>query len=113
VTAVPLAPFAAEIYCRDLRDRTAGAPPGSAREFAWLWACAALDVRCDHLLIPVLVTPADLPLLDTLDRRNRERAWGLPPDYFRVRLQRGGCVLAVETPAAAPAEYPRCPAVLA
>ena len=113
MTSVPLAPFAAEAYCRDLRDRTAGAAPGSAREFAWLWACAALDIRCDNLLIPILITAADLPLLDTLDRHNQERGWGLPRDYFRERLERGGCVLAVEAPAAAPAEYPLCPTVLA
>jgi hypothetical protein len=53
----PLAPFAAERYLRDLRDCTAGAPPGTPRELAWLWACAALDVRCDNILIRSLSLP--------------------------------------------------------
>jgi hypothetical protein len=89
----PLAPFAAQRYLEDLRDRTAGAPPDSPRELAWLWACAALDVRCDFILIPVLVKPSGEPLLERLARQNRERGWGLPPDYFAARLARGGCLV--------------------
>jgi len=105
---VPLSPFAAELYLRELRDRTAGAPPGSARELAWLWACAALDVRCDSILIPILVLPEDLPLAETLERRNGERGWGLPPDYFRERLERGGCLLVLDGGARIADQYPRC-----
>ena len=107
----PLAPFAAERYLLDLRDRTAGAPPDTPRELAWLWARAALDVRCDSILIPILVTPADLPLLPTLARLNRDRAWLLPPDYFSVRLARGGCVLIVDAAPEIRGVYPRCPAL--
>jgi hypothetical protein len=92
----------------NLRDRTAGAPPDSPRDLAWLWACAALDVRCDHILIPILVTPEDLPLLETLARLNRDRAWQLPPDYFSSRLARGGCLLILSEPDLAN-PYPNCP----
>jgi hypothetical protein len=105
----PLAPFAAERYLLDLRDRTAGAPPDTPRELAWLWACAALDVRSDNILIPVLVTPDDLPLLETLDRLNRDRGWQLPPDYFAARLARGGCLLILDSVAQIGRLYPRCP----
>ena len=107
----PLAPFAAERYLLDLLDRTAGAPPDSPRELAWLWACAALDVRCDHILIPILVTREDLPLLPTLDRRNRERGWKLPPDYVAARLARGGCLLIVDSAPEIAALYPLCPSM--
>jgi len=89
---LPLAPFQAERYLIDLRDRTAGSPPESPRELAWLWACAVLDVRCDFILIPVLIED-DLPLLETLDRLNRERDWRLPADYFSSRLAIGGLLL--------------------
>jgi hypothetical protein len=103
------APFTAERYLLDLRDRTAGAPPDTPRELAWLWASAALDVRSDTILIPILVTPADLPLLETLDRLNRDRAWQLPPDYFASRLARGGCILILDSAPQFAAPYPRCP----
>ena len=106
---IPLAPFAAERYLGELRDQNAGAPEGSIREFAYLWACGILDVRADCLLIPVLVTAADEPLLESLERRNAERAWGLPPNYFRDRLEYGGCLLLVESGDCA-AHFPRCPA---
>jgi hypothetical protein len=106
----PRAPFAAERYLIDLRDRTAGAPEGSMREFAHLWALGALDVRTDCLLIPVLVTAADDPLTESLECRNAERGWGLPPRYFRDRLEYGGCLLLVETGDCA-AEFPRCLAI--
>jgi hypothetical protein len=105
----PIAPFAAERYLRDLRDRTAGAPPDTPRELAWLWSCAALDVRSDSILIPVLVTPSDLPLVKSLDRLNRDRTWELPPDYFPSRLARGGCLLILESVPQVAALYPRCP----
>jgi hypothetical protein len=105
----PLAPFAAERYLLDLRDRTAGAPPDTPRELAWLWVCAALDVRSDTILIPILVTPADLPLLETLDRLNRDRGWQLPPDYFAARLARGGCLLILDSVPQIGRLYPRCP----
>jgi len=105
----PRAPFTAERYLLDLRDRTAGAPPATPRELAWLWACAALDVRSDTILIPVLVTPADLPLLETLDRLNCDRAWKLPPDYFASRLDRGGCILILDSALELATLYPRCP----
>jgi hypothetical protein len=107
----PLAPFIAERYLTDLRDRTAGALPDTPRELAWLWACAALDVRSDSILIPVLVTAGDLPLIETLDRLNRERAWNLPPDYFRQRLDRGGCVLIVDSVPRGSVLYSQCPAL--
>jgi hypothetical protein len=106
---IPLAPFAAERYLIDLRDRTAGAARGSIRELAHLWALGVLDVRADCLLIPVLVTPREGPLIDALERRNGERDWGLPAAYFRERLEYGGCLLLIETGAGVPAEYPRCP----
>lgn len=108
----PLAPFAAERYLLDLRDRTAGAPPDTPRELAWLFACAALDVRCDNILIPILVTPTDLPLPETLVRLNRDRAWRLPPDYFEARLARGGCLLILDSAPQAAALYPKCPTLL-
>jgi hypothetical protein len=107
----PLAPFAAQRYLLDLRDRTAGAPPDTPRELAWLWACAALDVRCDSILIPVLVTPADLPLPETLARLNHDRGWQLPPDYFPARLARGGCLLIGDSASQIATHYPRCPAL--
>jgi hypothetical protein len=107
---IPLAPFAAERYLIDLRDRTASAPEGTIREIAWLWACAALDVRADCLLIPVLVTADDLPLVESLDSRNADRDWRLPPNYFRDRLSYGGCLLLVESGDCA-GQFPRCPVV--
>jgi hypothetical protein len=109
---IPRAPFAAERYLIDLRDRTASAPEGSARELAYLWACAALDVRADCLLIPVLVTADDLPLVESLDRQNAERDWRLPPNYFRDRLDYGGCLLIIDESAGpAAGAYPNCKAV--
>lgn len=99
----PLHPFLAERYCLDLRRRTANAPPGTPHELAWLWACAALDVRSDTILIPVLVT--DVPFLDKL---NRERDWRLPPDYFPTRLARGGCLL-IRTEPGIPNPHPNSP----
>jgi hypothetical protein len=110
---IPLAPFAAERYLIDLRDRTAAAPEGSIREMAHLWACGALDVRADCLLIPILVTAEDDPLLESLERRNIERGWGVPPNYFRDRLEYGGCLLLIEDGAHGAAQYRRCPAVTA
>jgi len=107
----PLFPFQAERYLADLRDRTAGSAPDTVREFAWLWSCGVLDVRSDNLLIPVLVTQADLPIEPTLARRNRERGWGLPDTYFRDRLERGGCLLLIESAGEASGLYPRCRAV--
>ncbi len=107
----PLAPFEAERYLVDLRDRTAGAAPGTAREWAWLWACGALDVRQDCILIPILVTGADLPLEAALERQNRERAWGLRTGWFAERLARGGCLLLIEGAADVAGAYPRCPAI--
>jgi hypothetical protein len=104
----PLAPFAAEHYLVDLRDQTAAAPEGSIREIAYLWACGALDVRDDCLLIPVLVTAADAPLLETLERRNIDRSWNLPPNYFRDRLEYGGCLLLLEEADEVAAQYPLC-----
>jgi len=111
IPLAPLAPFAAERYLIDLRDRTAGAAPDTPREWAWLWACGALDVRQDCLLIPVLVTAADLPLEAALERQNRERAWGLPDGWFAERLARGGCLLLVEGAEEAAGMYPRCRAI--
>ena len=104
----PLAPFAAERYLLDLRERTAGAPPGTPRELAWLWACAALDVRCDTILIPILVTPEDLPLEQTLAACNHSRAWNLPSDYFHARLARGACVLIPDSVPRIAGLYPAC-----
>jgi hypothetical protein len=105
----PRAPFQAERYLVELRDRTAGAPPDTPRELAWLWACAALDVRSDSILIPVLVTAEDFPLVETLARRNGEREWHLPPEYFAVRLSRGGCLLIVDSVSQMGGLYPECP----
>jgi len=105
----PLAPFAAERYLIDLRDHTAGAPADTPRELAWLWACAALDVRCDNILIPILVTPADLPLRETLARLNHARGWQLPPDYFEARLARGGCLLIIDSVPQIATLYDKCP----
>lgn len=107
----PLAPFAAERYLIDLRDETASAPEGTIREMAHLWARGVLDVRADCLLMPVLVMAADVPLPDALERRNAERGWGLPPGYFRDRLEYGGCLLLVEGGDDVAAQYPRCRAV--
>jgi hypothetical protein len=107
----PLAPFAAERYLIELRDSTAAAPEGTVREIAWLWACCALDVRADCLLMPILVTAEDLPLADTMDRRNIERGWGLPPRYFRDRLDYGGCLLLVESGAEVASQHSRCKAM--
>ena len=109
----PLAPFAAERYLTDLRDSNAGAPEGSVQEMAYLWACGALDVRTDCLLIPVLVTTADCPLLPSLEHRNVARGWGLPPNYFRDRLEYGGCLLLIDDGAGEEADrYPRCPRII-
>jgi len=109
----PLAPFAAERYLTDLRDSNAGAREGSVREMAYLWACGALDVRTDCLLIPVLVTADERPLLPSLERRNIERAWSLPPNYFRDRLEYGGCLLLIDDGGAEEADrYPRCPRII-
>jgi hypothetical protein len=105
---VPLAPFQAERYLIDLRDRTAGAAPGTPRECAWLWTCGVLDVRQDCILIPVLVTCADLPLEPTLECQNRDRAWGLPGGWFAERLARGGCLLFLDGAEEAARMYPRC-----
>ena len=104
----PLAPFAAERYLIELRDETVGAPEGSIREMAYLWARGCLDVRADCLLIPVLVTADDMPLLASLERRNAERGWGLPAGYFRDRLENGGCLLLLESGAETAAAYSRC-----
>lgn len=108
---VPLAPFSAERYLLDLRDATAAAPEGTVRECANLWARGCLDVRLDCILIPVLVTPLDHPLLQSLERRNAERKWGLPEGYFRERLAYGGCLLLLEDGATAAPEYSRCPVI--
>jgi hypothetical protein len=105
----PLAPFAAERYLIELRDRNADAPEGSISEVAYLWACGVLDVRADCLLIPVLATEADSPLLPSLERRNVECGWGLPPNYFRDRLEYGGCLLLIDGAPEVAAQYPRCP----
>jgi hypothetical protein len=110
---IPRAPFAAERYLADLRDRTTGAPEGSIREFAYLWACGLLDVRADCLLIPILVAAEDGPLIESLERRNIERGWGVPANYFRDRLEYGGCLLLIEDSGGDAARYPRCPAVTA
>ena len=108
----PLAPFAAERYLIELRDDNAAAPEGSIREMAYLWACGVLDARVDCLLIPVLATAESLPILEGLERRNVEHGWGLPTDYFRDRLEYGGCLLLIEEGAAEEADrYPRCPRI--
>ncbi len=104
----PLAPFEAERYLIDLRGRTAGAAPGTPREWAWLWACGALDVRQDCILIPILVTGADMPLEAALERQNRDRAWGLRAGWFAERLARGGCLLFLEGSEEAARMYPLC-----
>jgi hypothetical protein len=107
----PLAPFAAERYLIELRDGNAAAPEGSIREMAYLWACGVLDVRADCVLIPVLATADEVPLLASLERRNVERGWGLPPDYFRDRLEYGGCLLLIDGAPEVAGQYPRCLAI--
>ncbi len=97
-------PFLLQRYAADLRDRTAWAPdcaieswagPGVPREalyrIAHLWALGLLDCPFPTLLLPVLVTGS--PLLDALDRGNRERGWGLTREFFEERLASRACLL--------------------
>ena len=111
-----MAPFRLERYLADLRDGTAWAPdcpieeaagPGMPRPMlhrvAHLWALALLDDRFEELLLPVLVTES--PVLEALDRDNRERGWGVAREFFEERLAAGACLLLVD--GADTGEWPR------
>lgn len=119
-----MAEFRLERYLADLRDRTAWAPDVPIEEFAGptmpraalhriahLWTLGLLDDRFETLLLPVLVTSA--PILDELERGNREGAWNLSREYFRERLESGACLLLIEGPPEEAAHWPRNRAFLA
>jgi len=83
---------AALTYPRLLIEGPAGSP--FLRHVAHLWVAGLLDARTYTLLFPIFIRLSELaaisespdPLIDFLDRRNRELNWGLHSDFFREKL---------------------------
>lgn len=74
-------------------------PAGSGKtaflqDVAHLWVAGLLDARTYTLLFPIFIRLSELaashgspdPLIDFLNRRNRELHWGLHPGFFREKM---------------------------